>query len=66
MDTQTKHLNVRNKFNSAIKDFANVDLGLQVNRDALINRIIRIVQGEPIDPKYWDTKFVAPKGKDFK
>ena len=59
MNMQTKRLNVRNKFNSAIKDFANVDLDLQVNRDALINRIIRIVQGEPIDPKYWDTKFVA-------
>ena len=37
-----------------LKDFEDVNLGSEAARQALINRIVDIVQREPVDPKYWN------------
>ena len=47
------HTNIRTKLNAALLDFEEINLGSEHAREALINRIISIVQSEPIDPKYW-------------
>ena len=47
------HTNIRNRLNAALQDYEDINLGSEQAREALINRIIAIVQSEPIDPKYW-------------
>tara|TARA_R100000995_G_C3475892_1_gene120930 strand:+ start:645 stop:845 length:201 start_codon:yes stop_codon:yes gene_type:complete len=49
-----KHMNIRDKLHNAISDFGDINLDSEVARDALINRIISIVQAESSDPKYWN------------
>jgi|TARA_R100000084_G_C4639325_1_gene142877 hypothetical protein len=47
-------MNIRDKLHNAISDFGDINLDSEVARDALINRIISIVQAESSDPKYWN------------
>ena len=44
---------IREKLNAALLDYKDINLESCVGREALIDRIINIVQSEPIDPKYW-------------
>jgi len=49
-------MRIRDKLNQALLDFENINLGSQTARDALIDRVISIVQNEPTDSKYWSIK----------
>jgi len=44
---------IREKLNAALMDYKDINLESCLAREALIDRIIMIVQGEPIEPKYW-------------
>ena len=44
---------VREKLNAALLDYKDVSLESCVAREALIDRIVMIVQDEPIQSKYW-------------
>ena len=46
-------MRLRDRLDRAIQDFGDINLGSQTARDALIDRIIWIVQNEPTDSKYW-------------
>ena len=37
-----------------LKDFEEVNLGSEAARQALIDRIVDIVQREPVEAKYWN------------
>jgi len=47
-------MRIRDKLNQAILDFGDINLGSETARNALIDRIIDIVQREPVDSKYWN------------
>jgi len=49
-------MRIREKLNQALVDFEDVNLGSETARDALIDRVISIVQNEPTDSKYWSIK----------
>jgi|TARA_R100000479_G_scaffold163560_1_gene102130 hypothetical protein len=49
-------MRLRDRLDRAIQDFGDINLGSQTARDALIDRIIWIVQNEPTDSKYWTIK----------
>ena len=49
-------MRIRDKLNQALLDFEDINLGSQTARDALIDRVISIVQNEPTDSKYWSIK----------
>ncbi len=49
-------MRLRDKLDRAIQDFGDINLESQTARDALIDRIIWIVQNEPTDSKYWTIK----------
>jgi len=49
-------MRLRDRLDRAIQDFGDINLGSETARDALIDRIIQIVQNEPTDSKYWTTK----------
>ena len=49
-------MRIRDKLNQALLDYENINLGSETARDALIDRIIQIVQNEPTDSKYWAIK----------
>tara|TARA_A100001391_G_scaffold58273_1_gene35805 strand:+ start:184 stop:393 length:210 start_codon:yes stop_codon:yes gene_type:complete len=44
---------IRDKFHNALKDFRDINLDSETARNALIDRIINIVQNESSHPKYW-------------
>tara|TARA_R100000805_G_C3562077_1_gene70591 strand:- start:48 stop:254 length:207 start_codon:yes stop_codon:yes gene_type:complete len=52
-------MRIREKLDQAILDFGDINLGSETARNALIDRIIDIVQREPVDPKYWDVNEAA-------
>ena len=47
-------MRVRDKLNEMLIRFECLNLGAESARQALIDRIIDIVQKEPVDPKYWN------------
>jgi broad specificity polyphosphatase/5'/3'-nucleotidase SurE len=47
-------MSVREKFLMALNDFEDVNLRSEAAKQALIDRIINIVQNESSDPKYWN------------
>ena len=49
-------MRLRDKLDRAIQDFGDINLESETARDALIDRIIWIVQNEPTDSKYWTIK----------
>ena len=49
-------MRLRDRLDRAIQDFGDINLRSQTARDALIDRIIWIVQNEPTDSKYWTIK----------
>ena len=49
-------MRLRDRLDSALQDYEDINLGSQTARDALIDRIIWIVQNEPTDSKYWTIK----------
>tara|TARA_R100000995_G_C3443526_1_gene104517 strand:+ start:182 stop:499 length:318 start_codon:yes stop_codon:yes gene_type:complete len=49
-------MRLRDRLDRAIQDFEDINLGSQTARDALIDRVIQIVQNEPTDSKYWAIK----------
>ena len=49
-------MRLRDRLDKAIQDFEDINLGSQTARDALIDRVIQIVQNEPTDSKYWTIK----------
>ncbi len=49
-------MRLRDRLDRAIQDFGDINLGSETARDALIDRIIWIVQNEPTDSKYWTIK----------
>ena len=49
-------MRIRDKLNQALLDFEDINLASQVARNALIDRVIQIVQNEPTDSKYWTVK----------
>ena len=49
-------MRLRDRLDSALQDYEDVNLGSQTARDALIDRVIQIVQNEPTDSKYWTIK----------
>ena len=49
-------MRLRDRLDRAIQDFGDINLESQTARDALIDRIIWIVQNEPTDSKYWTIK----------
>ena len=49
-------MRLRDRLDKAIQDFGDINLGSQTARDALIDRVIQIVQNEPTDSKYWTIK----------
>ena len=49
-------MRIRDRLDSALQDYEDINLGSQTARDALIDRIIWIVQNEPTDSKYWTIK----------
>ena len=49
-------MRIRDKLNQALLDFEDINLASQVARNALIDRVIQIVQNEPTDSKYWTIK----------
>ena len=49
-------MRLRDRLDRAIQDFGDINLGSQTARDALIDRIIWIIQNEPTDSKYWTIK----------
>ena len=49
-------MRVRDRLDRALQDYEDINLGSQTARDALIDRIIWIVQNEPTDSKYWTIK----------
>ena len=49
-------MRIRDRLDRALQDYEDINLGSQTARDALIDRIIRIVQNEPTDSKYWNIK----------
>ena len=49
-------MRLRDRLDTALQDYEDVNLGSQTARDALIDRIIWIVQNEPTDSKYWTIK----------
>tara|TARA_R100001015_G_C4596734_1_gene151919 strand:+ start:406 stop:654 length:249 start_codon:yes stop_codon:yes gene_type:complete len=53
MDSPIKHTNIRDRLNAALQDYEEINLGSEYARQALIDRIIHIVQSEPVDSKYW-------------
>jgi hypothetical protein len=44
---------IREKLNAALLDYKDINLESCVAREALIDRIVTIVQGEQIESKYW-------------
>ena len=56
-------MRLRDKLNQALLDFEEINLGSQTARDALIDRVICIVQNEPTDSKYWSIKEDSLKDK---
>jgi len=46
-------MTIREKLNQALLDFRDINLDSEAAREALIDRIIKTIQGEPIDRKYW-------------
>ena len=40
-----------------LKDFNDVNLDSDIARNAIINRIISLVQSESSDPKYWNNLY---------
>ena len=46
-------MRLRDRLDRAIQDFGDINLGSETARNALIDRIIWIVQNEPTDSKYW-------------
>jgi len=49
-------MRIRDRLDKAIQDFEDINLGSEHARDALIDKIIQIVQDEPTDSKYWTIK----------
>jgi len=49
-------MRIRDRLDKAIQDFEDINLGSENARDALIDKIIQIVQDEPTDSKYWSIK----------
>ena len=49
-------MRLRDRLDSALQDYEDINFGSQTARDALIDRIIWIVQNEPTDSKYWTIK----------
>ena len=49
-------MRLRDRLDSALQDYEDINLASQAARDALIDRIIWIVQNEPTDSKYWTIK----------
>tara|TARA_A100001515_G_C4509315_1_gene189533 strand:- start:463 stop:696 length:234 start_codon:yes stop_codon:yes gene_type:complete len=49
-------MRLRDRLDRAIQDFGDINLGSETARNALIDRIIWIVQNEPTDSKYWTIK----------
>ena len=49
-------MRLRDRLDRAIQDFGDINLESETARDALIDRIIWIVQNEPTDSKYWTIK----------
>ena len=49
-------MRLRDRLDRALQDYEDINLGSQTARDALIDRIIWIVQNEPTDWKYWTIK----------
>tara|TARA_R110002020_G_scaffold161997_1_gene347415 strand:+ start:291 stop:485 length:195 start_codon:yes stop_codon:yes gene_type:complete len=47
-------MRIREKLNNMLKDFEEVNLGSEAARQALIDRIVDIVQREPVEAKYWN------------
>ena len=60
-----KHANIRNRLNAALLDYQDINLRSEQAREALINRIIAIVQSEPIDPKYWQKTIEATESSTW-
>ena len=54
-------MRVRDRLDRALQDYEDVNLGSQTARQALIDRIIDIVQKEPVDPKYWNVNETVVK-----
>tara|TARA_R100000664_G_scaffold27698_1_gene38584 strand:+ start:3156 stop:3350 length:195 start_codon:yes stop_codon:yes gene_type:complete len=52
-----KHRNIRDKMHDVLKDFNDVNLDSDIARNAIINRIISLVQSESSDPKYWNNLY---------
>jgi len=61
-----EHKNIRDKLHGAITDFKDINLDSEVARDALIDRIISLVQAESesCDPKYWNLSQELEKARD--
>ena len=53
-------MRLRDRLDRAIQDFEDINLGSETARNALIDRIIWIVQNEPTDSKYWTIKEHPP------
>ena len=49
-------MRLRDRLDRAIQDFGDINLGSETARNALIDRIIWIVQNVPTDSKYWTIK----------
>ena len=60
---------IRDKLHKMLKDLDDANLGSQVARDLIIDKIIDIVLQEPIEPKYWlkasRPKQVHPAGQNY-
>ena len=49
-------MRLRDRLDRALQDYEDINLGSETARNALIDRIIWIVQNEPTDSKYWTIK----------
>ena len=52
-----KHRNIRDKMHDVLKDFTDVNLESETARNAIIDRVINLVQSESSDPKYWNSLY---------
>ena len=52
-----KHRNIRDKMHDVLKDFSDVNLESETARNAIIDRVINLVQSESSDPKYWNNLY---------
>tara|TARA_R100001591_G_scaffold26675_2_gene36884 strand:+ start:845 stop:1072 length:228 start_codon:yes stop_codon:yes gene_type:complete len=52
-----KHRTVRDRMHDVLKDFNDVNLESDIARNAIIDRMIDLVQSESSDPKYWNNLY---------